>query len=213
MVDGSLWLMMPFFSVGSIVSMVTSSFQNGLSEPCISFILKEVLKALSHLHDDQKEIHEDIKGSNILMDCNGSVRLARSGLILFSSFENPYWIAPEVKSPNSNLVDGYDMKANIWAFGVTALDLAFGCPPLSRLPPSNSILFKNISGRFGFVDVHERNKYYENKFSKEFQDTVIRCLDVDESKRPSVKILLDHDFFKNCTQVLIISNWTCFRDC
>lgn len=91
------------------------------------------------------------------------------------------------------------MKADIWAFGVTALELALGCPPLSHLPPSDSMLFKKIFGRFWFADVRERNKNYENKFSKEFQDMVIQCLDVDESKRPSVKILLDHDFFKNCT--------------
>ena len=91
------------------------------------------------------------------------------------------------------------MKADIWAFGVTALELALGCPTLLHLPPSNSMLFKKISGRFGFADVRERNKNYENKFSKEFQDMVIQCLDVDESKRSSVKILLDHDFFKNCT--------------
>ncbi|KAK7809438.1 serine/threonine-protein kinase BLUS1 [Quercus suber] len=91
------------------------------------------------------------------------------------------------------------MKADMWALGVIAVELALGCPPLSQLPPSNSMLFKKISGRFGFTDVHERNKYYEHKFSKEFQDMVIQCLDVDESKRPSIKILLDHDFFKNCT--------------
>ena len=76
MVDGSLWLIMPFFSTNSIESIVTSSFQNRLSKLCISFILKDVLKALSHLHDDRKEIHGDIKGSNTLMDCNGFVRLA-----------------------------------------------------------------------------------------------------------------------------------------
>ncbi|KAK7809448.1 serine/threonine-protein kinase BLUS1 [Quercus suber] len=133
------------------------------------------------------------------MDYNGSVRLTQSGLISFSSFGNPYWIASEVKSPNPNLVDGYDMKADMWALGVTAVELVLGCPPLSQLPPSNSMLFKKISGRFGFIDVHERNKNYENKLSKEFQDMVIQCLDVDESKRPSIKILLDHDFFKNCT--------------
>ena len=91
------------------------------------------------------------------------------------------------------------MKVDIWAFGVTALELALGCPHLSQLTPSNSMLFQKIFWRFGFADVHERNKNYENKFSKEFQDMVIQCLDVDESKRPSIKILLDHDFFKNCT--------------
>uniref|UniRef100_A0A7N2N7C8 Protein kinase domain-containing protein n=1 Tax=Quercus lobata TaxID=97700 RepID=A0A7N2N7C8_QUELO len=73
MVDGSLWLIMPFLSTNSIESIVTSSFQN----------------------------------------------------------RNPYWIASEVKSPNPNLVDGYSMKIDIWAFGVTALELALGCLPLS----------------------------------------------------------------------------------
>lgn len=45
--------------------------------PCI--LLKETLNALSYLHS-QGHLHRDIKAGNILMDSNGSVKLADLGM-------------------------------------------------------------------------------------------------------------------------------------
>ncbi|KAM0945134.1 putative protein kinase STE-STE20-Fray family [Dioscorea sansibarensis] len=150
-VDSHLWVVMPFMAAGSLHSIISSSFPDGLPEPSIAIVLKEILSALSYLHD-QGHIHRDIKAGNILVDSDGSVKLADFGVSASiyesyhwscssSSFCNdmagtPYWMAPEVIHSHM----GYGVKADIWSFGITALELAHGRPPLSHLP-----LFKEIS--------------------------------------------------------------------
>ncbi|XP_050218119.1 serine/threonine-protein kinase BLUS1 [Mercurialis annua] len=205
-----LWVVMPFMSAGSLQSIISSSFPDGLSEPCIAVILKETLNALSYLHN-QGHLHRDIKAGNILMDSNGNIKLADFGvsasiyesitmqqgwsssscssrLMLTDVAGTPYWMAPEVIHSHT----GYSFKADIWSFGITALELAHGCPPFSHLPLSKSLIMK-ITKRFKFSD-YEKKK----KFSKAFKDMVASCLDQDPSKRPSADKLLKHSFFKNC---------------
>ncbi|KAM7489373.1 hypothetical protein LguiB_026857 [Lonicera macranthoides] len=79
MVDHRLWVVMPFMYADSLQSIIASIFPNGLSEPCITIILKETLITLSYLHD-QGHIHRDIKAGNILLDSNGSIKLADFGV-------------------------------------------------------------------------------------------------------------------------------------
>lgn len=205
-------------SAGSLQSIIASSFPDGLTESCIAVVLKEVLNALSYLHD-QGHLHRDIKAGNILIDSTGSVKLADFGvsasiyesnsargwysvspstpsLMLTDFAGTPYWMAPEVIHSHS----GYGFKADIWSFGITALELAHGRPPLSHLPLSKSLLLK-ITKRFRFSD-YEKNKTdkQRKKFSKAFKDMVALCLHQDPTKRPTAGKLLKHSFFKSCNK-------------
>lgn len=215
LVDRRLWVVMPFMSAGSLQSIITSSFPDGLTESCIAVVLKDILNALSYLHD-QGHLHRDIKAGNILIDSNGSVKLAdfgvsasiyesnaargwytmssASSLMLTDFTGTPYWMAPEVIHSHN----GYGFKADIWSFGITALELAHGRPPLSHLPLSKSLLLK-ITKRFRFSDYekHKKDKQKKKKFSKAFKDMVALCLDQDPTKRPTAGKLLKHPFFKN----------------
>ncbi|KAL6293523.1 hypothetical protein ACE6H2_001665 [Prunus campanulata] len=216
-VDRHLWVVMPFMSAGSLQSIISSTFPDGLPEPCIAFVLRETLNAMSYLHD-QGHLHRDIKAGNILIDFNGSVKVAdfgasssvyeanlsgESSIRLTDVAGTPYWMAPEVigitalELAHSHI--GYGCKADVWSFGITALELAHGGPPLSNLPPSKSLLLK-ITKRFRFSDYENRhNKNYKSKkFSKAFKDLVGCCLDQDPNKRPTAERLLRHSFFKNC---------------
>ncbi|XP_071699854.1 serine/threonine-protein kinase BLUS1 [Rutidosis leptorrhynchoides] len=202
-----LWVVMPFMSAGSLQSIIASSFRNGISESCISIILKETLMGLCYLHD-QGHLHRDIKAGNILMDTNGSIKLADFG-VSASVYESssrclklneitgtPYWMAPEV----IHSYNGYSYKADIWSFGITALELALGRPPLSHLPFSESLVVKIAKGlRFCDYQKEEEkgNKNYP-KLSKYFKEMVGLCLEQDPLKRPNTEKLLKHYFFKNC---------------
>lgn len=217
-VDRRLWVVMPFMSAGSLQSIITSSFPDGLTEPCIAIILKETLRALSYLHD-QGHLHRDVKAGNILMDSDGAVKLADFGvsasiyestssssfgsscaascsqsLMLTDVAGTPYWMAPEVIHSHT----GYSFKADIWSFGITAMELAHGRPPLSHLPPSKSLLMR-ITKQFRFSDYEKTNvNSKKKKFSKYFKEMVGLCLDQDPSKRPSAHKLLKHSFFRYC---------------
>ncbi|XP_042006677.1 serine/threonine-protein kinase BLUS1-like [Salvia splendens] len=215
-VKSSLWVVMPFMSGGSLQSIIASSYPDGLPEPCIAAVLREILSALSYLHD-QGHLHRDIKAGNILLDSNGVVKLADFGvsasvyesslscgwagssssmsrMLLTDVTGTPYWMAPEVIHSHT----GYGIKADIWSFGITALELAHGRPPLSHLPPSKSMMMK-ITKKFRFSDHYDKTKASMSKrFSKSFKDMVGLCLDHDPSKRPTAEKLLKHSFFKNC---------------
>ncbi|KAI3880758.1 hypothetical protein MKW92_027728 [Papaver armeniacum] len=215
-----LWVVMPFMSAGSLHSIISSSFPDGLNEAAIAVVLKETLNALLYLHD-QGHLHRDIKAGNILVDSDGSVKLADFGVsasiyepnssytshsssssnLMFNEVAGtPYWMAPEVIHSHV----GYSFKADIWSFGITALELAHGRPPLSHLPPWKS-LFMRITNGLRLSDYNEPNKMVNNnkikkKFSKNFRDMVASCLAQDPYKRPTAEKLLKHPFFKNCTK-------------
>ncbi|KAI3952816.1 hypothetical protein MKX01_006859 [Papaver californicum] len=221
-VNHHLWVVMPFMSAGSLHSIISSSFPDGLNEAAIAVVLKETLNALLYLHD-QGHLHRDIKAGNILVDFDGSVKLAdfgvsasiyepnssyssshsssSSNLMMFNEVAGtPYWMAPEVIHSHV----GYSFKADIWSFGITALELAHGRPPLSHLPPWKS-LFMRITNGLRLSDYHEPNNMVNNnkikkKFSKNFRDMVASCLAQDPYKRPTSEKLLKHPFFKSCTK-------------
>lgn len=216
-VDSRLWVIMPFMSAGSLQSIISSAFPDGFSEPCIAVVLREILNALSYLHD-QGHLHRDIKAGNILIDSNGSAKLADFGVstsiyesnssrggwcspsssLLTDIAGTPYWMAPEVIHSHN----GYGIKADIWSFGITALELAHGRPPLSHLPLSKSLVLK-ITKRFRFSDYEKNVKNEKNKkFSKSFKEMVGLCLNQDPSKRPTAEKLLKHPFFRNCNKGL-----------
>ncbi|KAM1406379.1 hypothetical protein ACFXTH_001056 [Malus domestica] len=195
-----LWVVMPFMTFGSLQSVIIapSAFPEGLPEPCIAVVLKETLNALSYLHGHGR-FHGDIKPGNILVDSDGSVKLADFGVSSsfydadFSTGANdstrPYWVAP----------GGGGCKADIWAFGITALELALGGPPLSGLPLLLGTQIMKVKNRFRLADYEHIIKDFRNqKYSAAFKDLVGSCLDRDPEKRPAAEALLKHPFFHDC---------------
>ncbi|XP_074317606.1 serine/threonine-protein kinase BLUS1-like [Silene latifolia] len=196
-VERNLWVVMPFMAEGSCLHLMKTAYPDGIEEPAICSILKETLKALNYLHG-HGHIHRDVKAGNILLDTKGLVKLADFGVsaCMFDSGDRqrsrntfvgtPCWMAPEVLQPGS----GYNFKADIWSFGITALELAHGHAPFSKYPPMK-VLLMTIQNAPPGLD-YDRDK----KFSKAFKEMVAMCLVKDQSKRPTAEKLLKHSFFK-----------------
>ncbi|KAK6155196.1 hypothetical protein DH2020_009444 [Rehmannia glutinosa] len=194
----NLWVVMPYMAAGSCLHIMKSSYPEGFEEPVIATLLREVLKALVYLHA-HGHIHRDVKAGNILIDSNGTVKLGDFGVAagMFDTGDRqrsrntfvgtPCWMAPEVMQQ----LHGYDFKADIWSFGITALELAHGHAPFSKYPPMKVLLMTLQNAPPGLD--YERDK----RFSKSFKDVVAACLVKDPKKRPSSEKLLKHPFFKN----------------
>ncbi|XP_062228748.1 serine/threonine-protein kinase BLUS1-like isoform X3 [Phragmites australis] len=193
-----LWVVMPYMAAGSALHIMKTSFPEGFDEPVIATLLREVLKALVYLHS-QGHIHRDVKAGNILIDTNGAVKLGDFGVsvCMFDTGNRqrarntfvgtPCWMAPEVMQQ----LHGYDYKADIWSFGITALELAHGHAPFSKYPPMKVLLMTLQNAPPGLD--YDRDK----RFSKSFKDLVATCLVKDPRKRPSSEKLLKHPFFKH----------------
>ncbi|PIN14658.1 Ste20-like serine/threonine protein kinase [Handroanthus impetiginosus] len=197
-VDRNLWVVMTFMAEGSCLHLMKIAYPEGFEESAIGCILKETLKALNYLHQ-HGHIHRDVKAGNILMDSDGEVKLADFGVsaCMFDRGDRqrsrntfvgtPCWMAPEVLQPGT----GYDFKADIWSFGITALELAHGHAPFSKYPPMK-VLLMTIQNAPPGLD-YDRDK----RFSKSFKEMVAMCLVKDQTKRPTAEKLLKHSFFKN----------------
>ncbi|KAL0461688.1 UNVERIFIED_CONTAM: Serine/threonine-protein kinase fray2, partial [Sesamum latifolium] len=191
----NLWVVMPYVAGGSCLHIIKSAYPEGFEEPVIATLLREVLKALVYLHA-HGHIHRDVKAGNILVDSNGAVKLADFGVAacMYDTGDRqrsrntfvgtPCWMAPEVMQQ----VHGYDFKADIWSFGITALELAHGHAPFSKYPPMKVLLMTLQNAPPGLD--YERDK----KFSREI---VAACLVKDPKKRPPSEKLLKHSFFKH----------------
>ncbi|KAJ6519459.1 kinase-like domain-containing protein [Mycena sanguinolenta] len=99
----------------------------------------------------------------------------------------PCWMAPEVIQARH-----YDSSADIWSFGITALELTQGRPPRSR-ESTQRILMKTIQEDSPTLDRDGGT----HKYSRAFKELVDSCLVKDPSKRPTAEELLQSPFFKS----------------
>ncbi|KAL1920453.1 uncharacterized protein VTP21DRAFT_830 [Calcarisporiella thermophila] len=195
--ESKLYIVTPYLSGGSCLDIMRKAFPEGFDEITIATILKQALLGLEYLHKNG-HIHRDVKAGNLLMDEEGTVLLGDFGVSssLMESGERkgqrktfvgtPCWIAPEVMEQN-----GYDYKADIWSFGITAIELATGHAPYAKYPPMKVIML-TLSNDPPTLE-RESTKH---KFSKTFKDMIETCLQKDPTKRPSAERLLQHPFFK-----------------
>ena len=98
----------------------------------------------------------------------------------------PCWMAPEVINGKQ-----YDASADIWSFGITALELTQGRAPRSRESPHN-VLLHIVQDAPPKLD-RENGPY---RYSRSFADIVSQCLNKDPSARPTAEELLQSSFFK-----------------
>ena len=127
----------------------------------------------------------------------------------------PHWMAPEVISsegnngggeeekstsgtdkrskkfsrPSSSFVQGYDGKADVWALGISAIEMAEMHPPRHDVHPMRVIFQIAVDAS---PELNRRGEW-----SLAFHDFIAQALKRDPRGRASAQALRRHEFFKN----------------
>ncbi|XP_011613099.1 mitogen-activated protein kinase kinase kinase kinase 5 isoform X3 [Takifugu rubripes] len=187
-----LWICMEYCGGGSLQDIYHVT--GPLSELQIAYVCRETIQGLGYLHSMGK-MHRDIKGANILLTDKGDVKLADFGVAAKitatiakrkSFIGTPYWMAPEVAAVEKN--GGYNQLCDIWAVGITSIELAELQPPMFDLHPMRALFLMSKSS---FQPPKLKDK---NKWSTSFHNFVKVSLTKNPKKRPTAEKLLSHVF-------------------
>uniref|UniRef100_A0AAY4CHJ4 non-specific serine/threonine protein kinase n=1 Tax=Denticeps clupeoides TaxID=299321 RepID=A0AAY4CHJ4_9TELE len=165
-----------------------------LKESQVAFVAKKVLETLLYLNQ-KGYVHRGIKPNNILLTDAGEVRLVDFGLMSRIQKEKPEFIVgtPAYMAPESVLEDlsgDYDDRCDVWSLGITLLELAEGKLPLV-ISSSNS-LYEYWEQKQRVPHLRKRDKW-----SPAFHRFLKDALTLDPAMRPSVELLLQHEFVRN----------------
>ncbi|XP_026818211.1 neither inactivation nor afterpotential protein C [Rhopalosiphum maidis] len=195
-----LWFVMEMCEGGTVVDLVNGLLlQNKkMKEEHIGYVLRELVKSLCFLHENHV-IHRDIRGSNVLLTKNGEVKLVDFGQSrelkspeykANTGVGSPAWMAPEVilveNKDNSGEIQYYDQKIDVWAVGITAIEMGDGKPPYLDIHPTRAL--------FQIVRNPPPGLSKPSNWTQLFNDFIAECLEKNPDHRPCMEELLEHPF-------------------
>uniref|UniRef100_A0A8C9U5K2 Mitogen-activated protein kinase kinase kinase kinase 2 n=1 Tax=Scleropages formosus TaxID=113540 RepID=A0A8C9U5K2_SCLFO len=197
-----LWICMEYCAGGSLQDIYHVT--GPLKEKQIAYVCRETLQVCAQPRSLSRwfgmQLHLCSIGANILLTDRGDVKLADFGVAAEitasvakrkSFIGTPYWMAPEVAAVEKK--GGYNHLCDIWAVGITAIELAELQPPMFDLHPMRALMLMSKSN-FQPPKLKDRTKW-----SALFHSFVKMALTKNPRKRPTAERLLEHPFM---TQLL-----------
>jgi serine/threonine protein kinase len=184
-IDQNDFLVLEYCPGGSLQQLIDKI--GAIHPPKLYSYCSQILSAVSYLHEN-KIAHLDIKPSNILLDCNGRLKLADFGISQYFDSEkkrdfrgSKIFMAPEVWS----CVNNYDrQKADIYSLGVTFYVMSQGKQPWTLKPNLKCFI---LAG------------YYEplTGIDPQFEEIIHNMMSVNPSERNDISKLIQNPLFRN----------------
>uniref|UniRef100_A0A671X5U2 non-specific serine/threonine protein kinase n=1 Tax=Sparus aurata TaxID=8175 RepID=A0A671X5U2_SPAAU len=178
-----LWISMEYCGGGSLQDIYhgKNSMHPKTHTHTHILILTLLFFGLYYLHNKGK-MHRDIKVTDFGVSAQITATLAKRK----SFIGTPYWMAPEVAAVERK--GGYNQLCDIWAVGITAIELAELQPPMFDLHPMRA-LFLMTKSNFQPPKLKDKLKWTNN-----FHHFVKLALTKNPKKRPTAEKLLQHPF-------------------
>ncbi|KAL6738730.1 hypothetical protein Aduo_012246 [Ancylostoma duodenale] len=163
--------------------------RRAVTEPEARFFTHQVCLAVDYLHD-KKVIHRDLKLGNLFLNGELQVKIGDFGLATTVDIEGerkktlcgtPNYIAPEVLDKK-----GHSFEVDIWAIGCILYTLLFGRPPFET---------KSLKETYSRIKMNQYR--VPSTASQTAAHLIQNLLAADPAKRPTVKQVLAHDFFRS----------------
>jgi serine/threonine protein kinase len=152
--------------------------------PALIGVAMDVSKGMSYLHQNNI-IHRDLKTANLLMDENGTVKVADFGVarvkaqsgVMTAETGTYRWMAPEVIEHKP-----YDHKADVFSFGILLWELLTGKIPYEYLTPLQAAVGVVQKGLRPTIPKHTHAKLSE---------LLQKCWQQDPALRPDFSEILE----------------------
>uniref|UniRef100_A0AAZ3NUK5 Mitogen-activated protein kinase kinase kinase kinase n=1 Tax=Oncorhynchus tshawytscha TaxID=74940 RepID=A0AAZ3NUK5_ONCTS len=164
-----LWICMEYCGGGSLQDIYHVT--GPLSELQIAYVCRETIQILSLV---------------VPADFGVAAKITATIAKRKSFIGTPYWMAPEVAAVEKN--GGYNQLCDIWAVGITSIELAELQPPMFDLHPMRALFLMSKSS---FQPPKLKHK---TKWTTSFHNFVKVSLTKNPKKRPTAEKLLMHLF-------------------
>jgi len=181
--EDGFYIYLEYVHPGSVNKYI-SQYCGAMTESVVRNFTRHILKGLAFLHS-QNIIHRDIKGTNLLVDVNGIVKLADFGIAMHLK-RSPYWMAPEVVQATLVKDVSYGLAVDIWSVGCTIIEVFTGKPPWSGLEEP-AAMFKVLN----------KDPPIPDNLSSDGKDFLRVCFKRNPAERPTASQLLEHPFIQS----------------
>ncbi|KAK8895083.1 hypothetical protein M9Y10_023525 [Tritrichomonas musculus] len=186
---GNLYIIMGYADGGDLAKKIESRGNRLFTEDEILHDFIEVALAIKYIHD-RKICHRDLKGQNIFLTKDGTIKLGDFGIskILEHTFQacrtqigTPFYLSPEICQGRN-----YNTKTDIWSLGCILYELctlkhAFNAPNMKQL------MMNIIQARYTPVP---------SQYSQDLRSLVDRMLTKEPEKRPTINQILNTPYIK-----------------
>nr|AAA28721.1 ninaC long protein [Drosophila melanogaster] len=191
-----IWFVMEYCAGGTAVDMVNKllKLDRRMREEHIAYIIRETCRAAIELNRNHV-LHRDIRGDNILLTKNGRVKLCDFGLSRQvdstlgkrgTCIGSPCWMAPEVVSAMESREPDITVRADVWALGITTIELADGKPPFADMHPTRAM--------FQIIRNPPPTLMRPTNWSQQINDFISESLEKNAENRPMMVEMVEHPF-------------------